>query len=236
MGQYVENLFLKPLQEYNCKVKEHHIYHRAGTYTAKYKSDKPISGVAINIMPEYYDMYLADILPGGFEALKEAFLYVNESPNIPELLLVLRQIERCRIEGAGTPLYFQGKVNEAVAIVLANAKEKKGVSQKPNREELMVLEKYLRENYQKDLSLETLSKISCMSVSKLKYSFKETYGVNISEYIRSIRIEKAKELLITGRYPISNIASMVGYKTQGALSKVFKENTGFCPKDFKKSL
>ena len=64
--------------------------------------------------------------------------------------------------------------------------------------------------------------------------FKEAFGKNIYENIKSIRLQKASNLLITNKYStISNIANMCGYSSQTSFLRVFKERFGMTPKEWK---
>ncbi len=59
-------------------------------------------------------------------------------------------------------------------------------------------------------------------------------GESTSQIIRKIRLEKAKELLNLGEYNVSEVAYMVGFKTQAHFSRVFIEFYGEAPSNFKK--
>lgn len=206
-----------------------------GGYTMSYLGGAPARGIAINILPPYYEKFLREYLPGGFGRLKEVFARLNGELEVPELVTILRQIRHCRVVGEAAPLYFQSKINEAVALVLSQAEVQAGAAIKDeDYHQLKKVEQYLARHYGDDVSLETLARVACMSVSKLKYTFKRVYDLNPSHYIRNLRIEKAKELLCGGTHNIAEIARTIGYKTPSALSKAFKEQTGLRPKDFRK--
>lgn len=64
--------------------------------------------------------------------------------------------------------------------------------------------------------------------------FKEAFGKNIYESIKSIRLQKASNLLITNKLStISNIANMCGYSSQTSFLKVFKNRFDMTPKEWK---
>lgn len=61
--------------------------------------------------------------------------------------------------------------------------------------------------------------------------FKEAFGKNIYESIKSIRLQKASNLLITNRFStISEIANLCGYSAHSSFIRVFKERFGMSPK------
>ena len=62
--------------------------------------------------------------------------------------------------------------------------------------------------------------------------FKEEFGKNIYESIKSIRLQKASNLLLTNKYStISNIVSLCGYSSQSSFIKIFKERFDMSPKE-----
>ena len=60
---------------------------------------------------------------------------------------------------------------------------------------------------------------------------KET-GMTFSNYLKKVRIEKAKELILTTDMKIYEVACSVGYPDQKYFSKVFKEYTGVSAKQY----
>ena len=208
------------------------------TYTAIYRCSAPVCGVSINITPAYYNQYLKERLPGGFDRLKKIFMAFNDKQDNPEILMVMRQIQNCRITGSSAHLYYESKVNEAIALVVAQVEKNETEAvhyNQSDKQQLQQIERFLAEHYADDVSLAELSRIACMSVSKLKYTFKSIYGCNISEYINALQLDHAKKLLQYGTESVSAIAGSVGYKTTAAFSKMFKEKTGILPKDYRKS-
>ena len=207
-------------------------------YTATYRANVPIRGVAINIMPEYCDKVLASKFPGGYQRLREAVDGLNDGADIPELLLVLRQIQNCRVEGPAADLYYESKVNEALSIILARScSQKKPASSMAadDRKRLSQMEAYIHRHCAEELPLPLLASIACMSVSKLKYSFQSVYGCTVSEYIADVRMRQAQILLENGEDTVSQVAGKVGYMRPSSFSKAFKEKVGVLPKDYKKS-
>ena len=58
--------------------------------------------------------------------------------------------------------------------------------------------------------------------------------MNTSEFINTVRINKAKELMQTSDYTISEISYKVGYSDNAYFSKTFKRITGKTPGEFRK--
>lgn len=63
--------------------------------------------------------------------------------------------------------------------------------------------------------------------------FKRETGVSLSDYIIRIRLEKARELLVTTNYKISHIAEMVGYESFPHFTRLFKKMVGVGPHHYR---
>ncbi|NKF08289.1 response regulator [Clostridium gasigenes] len=97
---------------------------------------------------------------------------------------------------------------------------------------IKVLIQYINENYNKEISLKTLSKMVYLNENYLSRYFKQKMGVGFSIYIRDIRINKAKELLIKGE-KITVVAKEVGYSDHRQFNINFRKVTGLLPTEYK---
>lgn len=90
----------------------------------------------------------------------------------------------------------------------------------------------LAENLDSPPSLEQLGKRIGCSHFYLSRVFSETTGMTITQYLRKLRIEKAAELLVSGRFNVGEAAIEVGYNSLSHFSKAFKEVKGCYPSDY----
>ena len=67
-------------------------------------------------------------------------------------------------------------------------------------------------------------------VSKI---FKEVTGKTFVEYLTWVRIEKSKKLLCEADLTIKDIAELVGYNNSHCFIKVFKEDAGITPGEYR---
>ncbi len=75
-----------------------------------------------------------------------------------------------------------------------------------------------------------------MSHSTLYRKIKALSGMNINEFIRKIRIRNAEQLLLTGKYSISEISYMVGINSITYFRQCFKEEYGLAPSEYLKKI
>jgi AraC-like DNA-binding protein len=85
----------------------------------------------------------------------------------------------------------------------------------------------------RNLNLDQIADGLKYSVSHISAIFKNHYGETIKNYITSLRLEKAKELLITTDTKISSVGRETGYDNVGSFVKIFKAYLGETPKEFR---
>ena len=59
-------------------------------------------------------------------------------------------------------------------------------------------------------------------------------GVPFNEYLRGVRIDRAREYLVKTAKTIGEISDMVGYEDEKYFSKVFKKRMGMSPAEYRK--
>ena len=93
---------------------------------------------------------------------------------------------------------------------------------------------YIYKYIDTDINIDELSNELEISKFHLHRIFKDEFGKNIYESIKSIRLQKASNLLITNKYStITQIANMCGYSSQTSFLRAFKERFLMTPKEWK---
>ncbi len=83
-------------------------------------------------------------------------------------------------------------------------------------------------------SLESLAHEVFMSTSKLKHLFKQVYGHTLYDYYNKSRLQRAKELLVTGQCSIKQAGSEIGFSNLSHFAKAFRKEFGILPRDLVK--
>jgi YesN/AraC family two-component response regulator len=107
-----------------------------------------------------------------------------------------------------------------------------------NRYDIIVekVKNYLEANYHKhDTSLEGVSEYIGMSYCHLSVIFKRVTGKTFMEYLTQLRIEKAKNLILSTNMLFYEIADAVGYESPTYFSEVFKKRIGMSPTGYRKN-
>ena len=93
---------------------------------------------------------------------------------------------------------------------------------------------YIRANYEKPLSLYSIADEFNRSTPYISRLIKQTTGKNFTDLLTDLRIQKARELLKTSSYHVNEISHMVGYPNFRYFSRIFKQQTGMTPNDYRK--
>lgn len=94
---------------------------------------------------------------------------------------------------------------------------------------------YIEDNYSReDFSFQDAADHVNLSVPHLSRMFRKEMGVTFIDYLTSVRIRKAIELLHNGELKIYEIAELTGYANQHYFSNVFKKNLGVSPAEYRR--
>lgn len=96
--------------------------------------------------------------------------------------------------------------------------------------------KYVNENYEKKISLEEMADFLFINPAYFSVVFKKVTGLNFTDYIARIRVEKAKLMLEKSRYLVKDIAIKVGYDDYTYFCKVFKKIENSTPLEYRSKI
>jgi AraC-like DNA-binding protein len=95
---------------------------------------------------------------------------------------------------------------------------------------------YIRQNLQNDMTLADVAKAACTSTFYICKLFKRHVGMNFTEYVSRLRIDKAKELLANPNLRISEIAYEVGFQSLTHFNRIFRKLGGQAPTAYRDSI
>lgn len=96
------------------------------------------------------------------------------------------------------------------------------------------VKEYINNNYSEDLSLERIAEYVYLSPGYLSTLFKVETGITVFDYLTNLRMEKAKEFLLTTNIKIQDIAIKVGYNSSQSFIRYFKKYYNITPNQFRK--
>jgi AraC family transcriptional regulator len=136
------------------------------------------------------------------------------------------------VSKAAQVLWYQSKALELMAHFLFEPKDPEFFCQRQKRvarERVERAKELIAQDLANPLTLEALGQEVGCSPFYLSRMFSREVGLTIPQYLRKLRMERAAELLRTGRYNVTEAATEVGYSSLSHFSKAFCETIGCCP-------
>lgn len=93
---------------------------------------------------------------------------------------------------------------------------------------------YIKSNFNRQFSIETLSKHLNLNRNYLTRVFKEQTGKSPHQYLNDYRLERAVQMLKDSSFSIEIISSSIGFDNPCYFSRVFKQYTGYPPAAYRK--
>jgi AraC family transcriptional regulator len=195
---------------------------------------------------EFSKDYLGRILPGASPELSpvvKAFLTSRSSSQIckstrtldPALQNVVSGLRAPPVSGSALSLWYQSKILELATHLFFEAPtppseelfcaRQKRVAQ----ERVARVKELMQSNLENPISLQELGRQIGCSPFYLSRIFSQETGMSIPRFLRQIRIEKAAQLLKSGKCNVTEAAMEVGYSSASHFTKAFHETMGCCP-------
>lgn len=104
-----------------------------------------------------------------------------------------------------------------------------------NKLNLIEIQKYIHENFRKNISLQSLSDQFNYSLSYLSRIFKKDIGIGFNSYLKNIRLSNSQKELIKTKKTITEIALDNGFGSSSSFNRIFKESFDITPTDFRQN-
>jgi AraC-like DNA-binding protein len=146
---------------------------------------------------------------------------------------LIRSLRRPPVYQPAQHTWFQAKALEIAALFLFEPPPEQELfchrQQFLARERVEKVQHILRESLAEPPGLDEIAKrVGCSSFYLSRIFSKET-GSTIPQYLRQLRMEKAAELLRSGKFNVTEAAFEVGYSSLSHFSQAFHETFGCCP-------
>lgn len=181
--------------------------------------------LALNLYPELehmriecFSFWFEDVSQERFDGVRKGIAEIFElcSKNDFQIQLRMRGLASSLLSEL---ISFFGKARQGTI-------EKKGI------EQLSALIEYAQMHYQEDISLAKFSEKSFYSPSHLSHLMRRELGVSFTEYLKTVRLQRALQLLRQGR-SITEISESTGFVNSNAFIKAFRDIYGMTPGKYK---
>lgn len=90
-------------------------------------------------------------------------------------------------------------------------------------------EEYLREHFATVGSLREVAEAVGLSADYLRHEFRRLRGCSLIDYVTTLRVDRARTLLVHSRLPLKQIATLCGFRDEYYFSRVFQRRTRTTP-------
>lgn len=104
----------------------------------------------------------------------------------------------------------------------------------PSEHTIALVELYIKKHYKEILSLDVLAEKVYLTPHYLSSIFIQEKGIGINKYIKNVRMEKARELLLGTNMKISDISEQVGYSNLSYFCRSFRNEYGMTPDQYRR--
>ncbi len=155
---------------------------------------------------------------------------------------LFREMESFEKDGVLKHLFFDAKAHEILVQQLLRYENDLENPVQINRN--MALEAefianasvVLRNNVGSINTVRSLARMTGSNNNKLQAGFKRFYGQTVNEYLNTVRMQKGRDFLINTEYNISEIVDKIGLSSKSYFSKIFREQYGLSPSEFRKKM
>ncbi|HVU56037.1 MAG TPA: AraC family transcriptional regulator [Puia sp.] len=153
-----------------------------------------------------------------------------------EMQDITYKILHISLEGGANQKYFSLLVNTLLFHILYQSVQQQPASNYNHYEmdSIQAARDMIRKNIRYHFVIREIAQKVGMNEFKLKNGFRELFGNGVYEYLRSERMQVARQLLNDSGRSIKEIASLTGYRSVNSFIKAFKKMYGVTPGDFRK--
>jgi AraC-like DNA-binding protein len=204
-------------------------------------------GLSVNCIGLYIEPWLlADLMGQDRNQLPRDIYSILQGKCCPEYYrlfdataaanIIVHQIVNCPYQGALKRLYYESKalelITHSMAALAPQAPARPAHKLPLNPEDakrIRHVRRVLEREFQNPPRLMDLARSVGVSHPKLNSCFREAYGATIFEYLREVRLSRARSLLEEGRMNVTEAAFEVGYASLSHFAKAFREHFGASP-------
>lgn len=99
---------------------------------------------------------------------------------------------------------------------------------------IAVSQEWIADHYAEAGPVSTMAALSGLAERSFKRRFRKATGMTPLDYVQTLRLEEAKQMLETSDLPIESIANEVGYEDASFFRRLFRRKVGMSPGDYRR--
>ncbi|WP_040951978.1 response regulator transcription factor [Gorillibacterium massiliense] len=164
------------------------------------------------------------------------FEYAQQAIHLSVADYLLKPVSREKLYAAVEEALKAGEERDRIGFMqkmadpqLMAVKDQEAALSDPVRQAIEYVEMHIEEA----ISLKDVAEHVHLNGSYFSVLFKDQIQMNFTEYVARRKLQKAKELLLKTNLPIAEIADRIGYQTVKYFNKLFKDNEGMSPGQYR---
>lgn len=225
----------KYYSECNCDIKE----------TEWWKAGEKYSRIYLEIEPQqFFQNFNEEDLEQIPISLRQALIggkvqpYYHQGKITRQMRRVLHEILQCSHEGLMKQMYLESKAMELITLHFQQFHEQEFHDHSLTAKNLSDIDKIyqaeeiLLGNLENPPSLMELARQVGLNDFKLKRGFRQVFGTSAFKYLHDYRLEKARQLLVSGEMNVEQVAFRVGFDSRSYFALAFRKKFGLNPKQY----
>lgn len=176
-------------------------------------------------LPSFHIPLIKDSTPEKFEHIRQIQQLIRSS------------FDLCKESTNYTYIKLKGLISLMFYELYENFKENKTIDAKrlhKNYTRISKIDMFLKEHYHEDITLDKISTYTGLTPAYFSRFFKEAYGIPFTKYLSSLRLEYAKNDLLSTNLSILNISEKNGFANYQLFLQSFKQMYGCTPITYRK--
>jgi AraC-like DNA-binding protein len=149
--------------------------------------------------------------------------------------VLLQMIEAWQNKGAISQLKAQSLATQLLLTILEDHTDPSNKQLSSPQRSLEWMHSYCSYHLSEPIYIEDMARRAHLSPTRFSAVFKAQFGLPPHQYLLNLRVDHAKELLLSTDYPLEEIARYCGFADIHHLSKAFKKKTQKSPQEYRKN-
>ena len=142
--------------------------------------------------------------------------------------------ELCGKRPRGYQLGVKGYLFQLMFGLISISQTREHSTNQKSVEKIKLVLSYIRENYQRSITIEEISQVCYYSKLHFMKFFKESMGMGFIQYLNDYRLSVASQMLLATEDSILDIAEKTGFENLSYFNRVFKRKYGVPPGQFRR--
>ena len=189
----------------------------------------------IVLLPKGSRYVLRFLVPNGHQTHPIVVNFRLSDSDGNEIIYDTGVIRLCSDDGSLAPLFYaSAELYKSASIIRLKAKIFELFGELfPIIENDVCCIEFINQHYTEKFSIPILAQKCALSESAYRKRFKQLTGLSPIQYINKLKIEKACQLILTGDINMQEISDFLNFYNLPYFYKVFRENTGLTPLQYR---